>query len=108
MLARKSLAPWEKARGSRVVVRPLQAAPVEFFEEEEPEQRSPLVAGSPEPPRIVQRAPGCRPGDRLRRIAAYSSAASTRVKQDGRKNVPEVPWSLKELLDALADELGPN
>jgi hypothetical protein len=100
MLARKSLAPWEKARGSRVVVRPLQAAPVEFFEEEEPEQ--------PEPPRIVQRAPGCRPGDRLRRIAAYSSAASTRVKQDGRKNVPEVPWSLKELLDALADELGPN
>lgn len=100
MLARKSLAPWEKARGSRVVVRPLQAAPVELFEEEEPEQ--------PEPPRIVQRAPGCRPGDRLRRIAAYSSAAS--VSKLAKPKTPAAGkssgerWSLKELLDTLATE----
>ena len=91
---------WERPRGSRVTVRPLVPEP-------EPEELSldgdydePQAAYRPPP-----RAPGSRPGDKLRRIAAYSAAASAGISQKAAP-APRTasPWSLKELLDALAQE----
>ena len=93
---------WERPRGSRVTVRPLVPEP-------EPEELSldgdydePQAAYRPPP-----RAPGSRPGDKLRRIAAYSAAASAGISQKAAAPAPRTastPWSLKELLDALAQE----
>ena len=77
--------------------------------EPEPEELS-LDAGyddEPEPYRPPPRAPGARPGDKLRRIAAYSAAASAVSTQKEAAPAPRsasAPWSLKELLDALAQE----
>ena len=99
---RQATRAWEKPRGSRTVVRPLEPEP-------EPEELS-LDAGyddEPEPAyRPPPRAPGARPGDKLRRIAAYSAAASAGMAQKAAPapRSASAPWSLKELLDALAQE----
>ena len=93
---------WERPRGSRVTVRPLVPEP-------EPEELS-LDGDYDEPEatyRPPPRAPGSRPGDRLRRIAAFSAGAAAGITQKSAALAPRsasTPWSLKELLDTLAAE----
>lgn len=106
--------PWERARGSRVlaVLKPAPPPPPPSGAEYDDE---PDFA---EPPERPARAPGSRPGDRLRRIADYSHAASEGAERrppqnSGRRDATRATtaarnggtdWTLSELLEALTDE----
>ncbi len=71
------------------------------YEEEEPQ----AVVG----PRNYARprAEGARAGDKLRRVAAYTAAASPEPASPPSEPAPEPapePWTLKSILDELAAE----
>lgn len=82
MSHRRDKKPWEKRTGSYAVSK----TPIE--EDTDPD---------PEP---VKQGPKVRPGDKLRRIAAYSAAASRPTS----KSTTCENWSLKELIDLLTEE----
>ena len=86
--------PWEKAAGSYTTnVAPAVGQALRPDEpgrfEEEP---------SPQP----TKDPNCRPGDKLRRVAAFANAASCKT-QSAAKPLPN-KWSLRELIDLLSEE----
>ena len=83
--------PWEKPSGSftKNVAPALVTAAA--YEEEEPLQQP-------------ARDPNCRPGDKLRRVAAFANAATCKTQPAPQaKSLPN-EWSLRELIDLLSEE----
>ena len=80
--------PWEKPSGSFTK----NVAPALVTAEYEEEQ-------VPQP----QRDPNCRPGDKLRRVAAFANAATCKT-QPVQQAQPPNKWSLRELIDLLSEE----
>ena len=81
--------PWEKAAGSytKNIAPPLVTA--EYEEEQVPQPT---------------RDPNCRPGDKLRRVAAFANAATCKTQPAPQAQPLPNKWSLRELIDLLSEE----
>ena len=77
-------------KSRRILHKNVAPALVTAAEEEEP---------LPQP----TRDPNCRPGDKLRRVAAFANAASSRAQPAAQAQPPN-KWSLRELIDLLSEE----
>ena len=83
--------PWEKAAGSYTKNVAPALTTTAAYEEEEP---------SPQP----TKDPNCRPGDKLRRVAAFANAATCKTQPASQAKPLPNEWSLRELIDLLSEE----
>ena len=88
--------PWEKPSGSftknvaPAVGQALRPDEPGRFEEEQVPQPT--------------RDPNCRPGDKLRRVAAFANAATCKTQPAPQAQPLPNKWSLRELIDLLSEE----
>ena len=81
--------PWEKPSGSFTKnVAPALVTAAAYEEESLPQPT---------------RDPNCRPGDKLRRVAAFANAATCKTQPAQQAQLPN-KWSLRELIDLLSEE----
>ena len=83
--------PWEKPSGSFTKNVAPALVTSAAYEEEEP---------SPQP----TKDPNCRPGDKLRRVAAFANAATCKTQSAPQAKPLPNKWSLRELIDLLSEE----